>query len=121
MPSSRGSSRPRDRTCSLLHRGEIFYGLSHQESPRDAPRTADLPLRRPAHTLVTRELMLADAVIATLFPEQPSPEEAGVLKGEGGGFERITEMYAGPCDKQMTSVTSKKHEARHPESVLWDT
>ena len=25
-----------------------------------------------------------------------------------------------PYVKQMTSATSKKHKARHPESVLWD-
>ena len=32
MPSSRGSSQPRDRTC-LLHCRQILYPLSHLGSP----------------------------------------------------------------------------------------
>ena len=33
VPSSRGSSQPRDRTPGLLHCKWILYHLSHQESP----------------------------------------------------------------------------------------
>ena len=37
MPSSRGSSWPRDGTPGLLHWGHILYHLNHQRSPNHSP------------------------------------------------------------------------------------
>ena len=63
MPSSRGSSQPRDQTCHLLHCRWILYLLGHQGSPR----TCLCNFKGLVSRMIRRESWLGDGCLSFLF------------------------------------------------------